>query len=716
MDLGSRRREGAKSSVVAGSVWETRMKSDEVKGGIKVFNGEENSNVEENGDGGNKRLSLKKGQTIGGVAVSGKRKTWKSESFEGFEKNPIQIAKGKTGEQCKELSVSANGIKKSPIRVGKGRSSDEHCKDLSLSVDGIKKTPVQVKKGRSEGIRELSKSVDGFPRSSIPMKKPRSEVAKRSDELSKEVVESSERIEANSVQLRKAKSDSVKASDQSGNGNGNEGDSLQLRRSKSEENKVLVLDDEKRGNNVSIEENEKNPVDTEKNGSEENCKEFGVCQEKVISSSTSNGNTVKSSAEVLVDDDDDGGEDDEEFYEEEEEEEAEEEIEVGNETKSFDIKEMNVPEEKPNKVVDEEKKIPEEKPDKVVNEEKKIHEEKPKKAVNEVKKLQEDKPSKVVNEVKKLSQFHNRTAPLSSTLNKLPPPVVKRSTSVYTTPTKTTKSTPFSASDDYHCQSFPHTQNKLQNLVDLVMWRDISKSALVFGMGTFIIISSSYTQDLNISFISVISYLGLSYLAAIFLYRSIICRGVVDIDEASYVLGEEEAVWLLKLVLPYLNEFLLKLRALFSGDPATTMKLAVLLFVLARCGSSITIWKMAKLGFFGVFTVPKVCSSYSHQLTAYGKFWIRRFRDAWDSCTHKKAVAVAIFTLVWNLSSIVARIWAAFMLFVALRYYQQKMVIDDWVEDEAGPGSKETFQGPTGTQRHGPGPSRVETNKVKKGS
>ena len=45
----------------------------------------------------------------------------------------------------------------------------------------------------------------------------------------------------------------------------------------------------------------------------------------------------------------------------------------------------------------------------------------------------------------------------------------------------------------------------------------------------------------------------------------------MDIDESSCVLGEEEAVWLLKLVLPYLNEFLLKLRALFSGDPATTM-------------------------------------------------------------------------------------------------------------------------------------------------
>ncbi|XVE97477.1 hypothetical protein REPUB_Repub03eG0023200 [Reevesia pubescens] len=691
MDLSSSRRAGAKGSVVAGSVWETRMKSDEVKGGIKVFNGEENGNItEENSD---KRLSLKKGQTIGGVAVSGKRKTWKSDSFDGFEKNPIQIAKGKTVE-------SVDGIKKSPIRVAKGRSL-EHCKDLSLSVDEIKRSPVQVKKG-SDGVRELSKSVDGIERSPIHMKKPRSEVPKRSAELTKDIVESGGRIEGNSVQLRKAKSDSVKASDQSGNGNGNEGKSLQLSRSKSED-KALVLVDQKMGTNVSIQENENNP---DKNGSEseENCKEFGVCQENVISSSTSNENIVKLSPEVIVDDDDDDGEnveDDEEFYEEEEEEE-EEEIEVGNEKKSFDIKEMNVPEEKANKVAYEMKKLPEEKPNN--------------KAADEVMKLQEDKPSKVVNEVKKISQFHNKTAPFSSTVNKQPPPVVRRATSVYTSPTKPTKSTPYSASDDYHYQSFPQTHNKLQNLVDLVMWRDVSKSALVFGMGTFIIISSSYTQDLNISCISVISYLGLVYLAAIFLYRSIICRGVVDIDESSCVLGEEEAVWLLKLVLPYLNEFLLKLRALFSGDPATTMKLAVLLFVLARCGSSITIWKMAKLGFFGVFTVPKVCSSYSHQLTAYGKFWIRRFHDAWDSCTHKKAMAVAIFILVWNLSSIVARIWAAFMLFVALRYYQQKMVTDDWVEDEAGPVSGETWQRPMGRQRHGLGPSRVESNKVKKGS
>ncbi|CAL5441561.1 unnamed protein product [Camellia sinensis] len=89
--------------------------------------------------------------------------------------------------------------------------------------------------------------------------------------------------------------------------------------------------------------------------------------------------------------------------------------------------------------------------------------------------------------------------------------------------------------------------------------------------------------------------------------------GVIGGDDTNqdYIVGEEEAVWLVKMILPYLNEFLLKFRTLFCGDPATTMKLAIMLFVLARFGSTITIWKMAKLGFFGVFSLPKICSSYS---------------------------------------------------------------------------------------------------------
>uniref|UniRef100_A0A0E0AT89 Reticulon-like protein n=1 Tax=Oryza glumipatula TaxID=40148 RepID=A0A0E0AT89_9ORYZ len=251
--------------------------------------------------------------------------------------------------------------------------------------------------------------------------------------------------------------------------------------------------------------------------------------------------------------------------------------------------------------------------------------------------------------------------------------------------------------------------------VDLVMWRDVSKSTLVFGLGTFLLISSSYAKDLNYNTITAASYLGLVYLGLRFLSKSILNRGEnVDCDDAErsgerYLVGEEEAIWLLRLVLPYINEVLLNLRSLFSGEPATTMKLALLLFAMARCGNFVTLWTLAKLVFFGVFIIPKVCSSYSTQLARYelrlldlvtlvtaftgpprhlgmctGRFWLERFRDGWESCSHKKAVVAAVFTIVWNVSSTVARVWAVFMLVVAMKCYQQRMMEYGWsstVED-----------------------------------
>lgn len=34
--------------------------------------------------------------------------------------------------------------------------------------------------------------------------------------------------------------------------------------------------------------------------------------------------------------------------------------------------------------------------------------------------------------------------------------------------------------------------------VDLVMWKEVSRSAFVFGLGSFVIISSSYAKEINI--------------------------------------------------------------------------------------------------------------------------------------------------------------------------------------------------------------------------
>ncbi|KAK9149803.1 hypothetical protein Scep_008560 [Stephania cephalantha] len=378
---------------------------------------------------------------------------------------------------------------------------------------------------------------------------------------------------------------------------------IQMRKTKSDPHKVRIDQSPQKGDCVAEEGvEEKGQIDQlRKTRSEtEDCRDLGVCAEEVnLSTEDTNVDHIieNSVMEVdKVDDFDEGIVDDDQEIEEEEEE--------------FKVEE------------DEETEMMIEKDDFEIKE------------MNSPE--QNPLTQKIVNQDKNLDQIHRKSIPISPNRREFRKP----------RPSQFVK--------------FTRTQNKLQNIVDLVMWKDVSKSALVFGFGTFVLLSSSFTKDLNI-------------------------RGRVDVEELNdqtFLIGEEEAIWVLHLVLPYLNEFLLKLKRLFSGDPATTMKLAVMLFVLARCGGSIAIWNVAKLG----------------------KFWIRRFRDAWDSCSRKKAVAATVFTLLWNLSSVSARIWAAFMLVVAFRYYQQSLIREEHVcGDEVGQGDA-------------CGPTLVDLTKEKKGS
>ncbi|KAH0775391.1 hypothetical protein KY290_012528 [Solanum tuberosum] len=592
MEGGNRRR--SKSSrnngvVATGSVWENRMKLDEVKGGFKVFS---NSSIEETPDenddkdcvfisGSNTQVDEKldmgpKRENLDVGVVSGKRKTWKTtESFEGI---PIQIASKKTDlsknldEKSRDLSVSADGVagitKKTlknesfegnPFQIASKKTDlsknlDEKCKNLSVSVDGV------------VGITKRTWKSESFEGNPFQIASKRSDLRKKLDEKRKDLSVSADGV-CKKVPIQSKKSSELRKlkSDKSVNGN--------VKKSNLEESS----------------KNLEGSIGIKKTKSEE----FGMCEEKFI---TSNAVSEVESVNKLEKSLENG--DDEEW-----DDVLEEEIDEGNDKRSVEVKEISVQE--------------------------------------------QNKLKKIVIEEKRFQYNNKRQMPISSINMKQSLPTLVKS-NIHQSATRT-------KSDEF--QSRQHS--KLQSLVDLVMWRNVSKSALVFGIGTFVIISSSYTQDLNISFISALAYLGLIYLVAIFLFRSLIHRRAIDIGESSEcVVGEEEALWILKLILPLINEFLLKIRALFSGDPSTTMKMAVLLFLLAKFGSYITIWKLYKLGFFGVFVIPKVCSSYSTQLTSRGTFFIRYIRDAWESCTHKKAIGFAIFTLVWNFSSIIARIWA----------------------------------------------------------
>lgn len=199
-----------------------------------------------------------------------------------------------------------------------------------------------------------------------------------------------------------------------------------------------------------------------------------------------------------------------------------------------------------------------------------------------------------------------------------------------------------------------------QYMVDLIMWTDTPKSALLFGFGSFCVLSSSFTQDLHFSLVTFVSYLALVYLAAVFLYKTILRRGIVEQENSLTdveLISEADALWVLRSALPVINLLLAKFQKLFSGDPATTMKLASVLWLLAKCGHTMTIWNLAKLSFFAIFTLPKLYTRYSAQLDGYGRFMLLRFRDAWNTCSHKKGVVIAVFLFLWNFSTVTARLW-----------------------------------------------------------
>nr|GMD77009.1 reticulon-like protein B21 [Ipomoea batatas] len=589
---------GRRKGVVSGSVWESRIRLDEVKGGIKALintsQTEESENPQEI-DGQNAAFSPpnndgvleEDGKSSVGpkpspVGASGKRKTWKAESFEG---TPIQIAR----KTRSDLTKSFDEEKFKELGV-KNQSQSKN----SRSQEGIERSSAEKLKSRSGLQKQKVKSLlnDSGTEKNSQVKRVKSE---------------------NSLSLHPVNTDSASSKDFDENGKSCESVDepknatfdknkvFQGEEAKSDGNKVV--DESKNNLKECFANNEKKPTEVQTTKSDENSKEPKVAID-----------LVQATPKVEGDDSD-----------RDQWEEAEEKPEIKVENKNV-VKEISASSEK-------------------------------------------EKPKNIVTVEKKLHHSNIRAVPISPIVKKQPSQITGHAR-IHPTPSRTK---PVPASEESHKTHRPHS--RLQSYADLVMWRDITKSAFVFGVGTFLIISSSYVQDFNVSMTSVLSYMGLVYLAVIFTFRSFFHRGTIHLGETSdYVVGEDEAVRVVKFVLPCINEFLLNIRALFSGDPATTMKMAVLLFILAQCGSSITVWKMAKLGFFGVFIVPKVCSSYSSQLTAFGTHWIRRLKNSWESCTHKKAIAFGIFTLAWNLSSAIARIWAVFMLYVAFRYYQQSLI------------------------------------------
>lgn len=214
----------------------------------------------------------------------------------------------------------------------------------------------------------------------------------------------------------------------------------------------------------------------------------------------------------------------------------------------------------------------------------------------------------------------------------------------------------------------------LRILGDLIMWKDVPRSALWFGAGSFSILSASFMKEMQLGIVSISANLALCYLAIVFFYRTFLSGSSAQSRSGqlkSSGVTEADFLGLIRFVLPTINLTLTKSGEVFSGDPAITLRVALVLWMVAKMGAGVSVWSFLRFGFFALFTIPKCQSCYSTQLYAFVQSLLLRGWMTWDSFTHKKAILIGGFIFAWNISSYSSRLWGGFILVVWFKLYQQ---------------------------------------------
>lgn len=205
-----------------------------------------------------------------------------------------------------------------------------------------------------------------------------------------------------------------------------------------------------------------------------------------------------------------------------------------------------------------------------------------------------------------------------------------------------------------------------ERIVELVMWRNMAKSALWFGFGSMFF-SCSLSRDITFSPISALCHLGVMILGLAFFKDSVPQRPQVE-NERRFRLTEEDMLRASQAVLPFANSMISTAQVIFSGEPSMTLKVLPLLLFGAKYGGLVTVWRLLAAGFFISFTVPKLYSCYSSRIHKRVEILRDQALEAWKSCPRKKLVAAIIVTMFWNMFSVKTRVMAAFVSLVILRY------------------------------------------------
>ncbi|XP_028983193.1 reticulon-4a isoform X3 [Betta splendens] len=164
----------------------------------------------------------------------------------------------------------------------------------------------------------------------------------------------------------------------------------------------------------------------------------------------------------------------------------------------------------------------------------------------------------------------------------------------------------------------------IQAVVDLLYWRDVKATGVVFGAGLLLLLSLTVC-----SIVSVSSYIGLALLSVTICFR--IYKGILQAIQKSdeghpfkqYLdhdvsLSEDMVHKYSDIVLAKLNKITVELRRLFLvEDLVDSIKFAVLMWILTYVGALFNGLTLLILGLIGAFSCPIIYEKHQAQIDHY---------------------------------------------------------------------------------------------------
>jgi len=186
------------------------------------------------------------------------------------------------------------------------------------------------------------------------------------------------------------------------------------------------------------------------------------------------------------------------------------------------------------------------------------------------------------------------------------------------------------------------TSSETESVIDLIYWRDVKKTGIVFGSALILLLSLAI-----FSVLSVIAYLSLAALtvtSSFYLYKKVLQivqktgegHPFKQYLEADLKISEANVTDAAEQITTRITESILELRRLFLvGDLIDSFKFALLLWVLTYVGSWFNGMTLFILGLVAIFSIPKFYETNKTQIDEYVNLAKSHLKAAYEQVQQK---------------------------------------------------------------------------------